>query len=53
MSETVDDAERSARRLLQTDFINRPTDLRPVLKRAAVERFWLERMAEGDSEEQK
>jgi hypothetical protein len=53
MSETVDDRKRSARRLLQTDFINRPIDLGPALKRAAVERFWLERMGEGNLEEQK
>jgi hypothetical protein len=53
MSQKIDEKKRSARRLLQTDFINRPIDLGPALKRAAVERFWLERMGEGDTEEQK
>jgi hypothetical protein len=53
MSQTGDDGERSARRLLQTDFITRPIDPRPALKKAAVERHWLEQMARRDSEEQK
>jgi hypothetical protein len=53
MSNIVNITERSAHRLLQTDFINRPIDLGPALKQAAVERFWLERMSQGDSEEQK
>jgi hypothetical protein len=53
MTETRDDGKRSARRLLQTDFINRQIDLRPALKRAAVERYWLEQMAAAEAEEQK
>jgi len=53
MSEIVNIAERSAQRLLQTVFINRPIDLRPALKRAAVERYWLEQMAVAEAEEQK
>jgi hypothetical protein len=43
----------SAHPLLRTEFINRPVDLGPMVRRAAVERYWLERMAEPDSEEQK
>jgi hypothetical protein len=46
-------ARRASPRLLQTSFINRPIDLGPALKRTAIERFWLERMAEADLEEQK
>jgi hypothetical protein len=53
MSEIVYITELSAHRLLQTDFINRPIDPRPALKRAAVERYWLERMAAAEAEEQK
>jgi hypothetical protein len=53
MSKKVHLRERSAHRLLETDFINRPIDLGPALKQAAIERYWLELMAEAVSEEQK
>jgi hypothetical protein len=44
---------RAAQRLLKTAFINRPIDIGPALERAAVERYWLERLAATESEEQK
>jgi hypothetical protein len=53
MSRVANITKRSAHRLLETDFINRPIDLRPALKRAADERYWLERMAAAEVKEQK
>jgi hypothetical protein len=44
MSDPVTNSEGSANRLLQTAFINRPIDLGAALRRAAVERYWLEQM---------
>jgi hypothetical protein len=53
MSDPVTNSEGSANRLLQTAFINRPIDLGAALRRAAVERYWLEQMATAEAEEHK
>jgi hypothetical protein len=52
MREDINPA-RASHRLLRTAFINRPIEIGPALERAAVERYWLERLAATESEEQK
>ena len=52
MQNEINPQARAARRLLQTAFINRPRDIGTALKRAAIERYWLELMAEADLEGQ-
>ena len=41
---------QASHRLLQTAYLNGPVDIRAALRRAAVERYWLERMAAVDGE---
>jgi hypothetical protein len=52
MRDEINPKALANRRLLETAFINRPIDIGPALKRAAVERYWLEQMAAAEAEGQ-
>ena len=43
---------RASHCLLRTEYINRPIDIGPALRRAAVERYWLKQMASADAKVQ-
>jgi hypothetical protein len=53
MREKMNPNVPAAQRLLETAFINGPIDPGPALKRAAIERAWLDQMAAAEAEEQK
>jgi hypothetical protein len=46
---------QASHRLLETEFLRRPIDIGPAMRRAAIEKYWLEKMSTpaGEEEQQK